>query len=137
MSVCRCLGYDCCAADEPDYVKDVIEFHETYGVPLGEVDFDNEEGMKLRLDLIYEEYDELLKAWDARDKVDFLDALTDMLYVIVGTSVALGWDQDEAWRRVHKSNMSKLDDEGNPVVRYDGKILKGPNFKAPELDDLV
>lgn len=44
---------------------------------------------------------------------------------------------DEAVRRVHKSNMSKLGDDGKPIFREDGKVLKGPNYKKPDLSDLV
>jgi len=43
----------------------------------------------------------------------------------------------EAFRRVHNSNMSKLDDDGNPIKRKDGKIMKSSNYKEPKLDDLV
>ena len=43
----------------------------------------------------------------------------------------------EAFKRVHQSNMSKLDDDGKPIRREDGKILKGPNYKAPDLTDIV
>lgn len=136
MSDCGCLGSTCCNSS-PNYVEDVLEFHETYQVPIGDADFDDFDQMQLRMGLIGEEWDELLKARAKGDREAFLDALTDMLYVIIGTSVSFGWDQDEAWRRVHASNMTKLDDEGNPIFRYDGKILKGPNFKAPELEDLV
>jgi predicted HAD superfamily Cof-like phosphohydrolase len=51
--------------------------------------------------------------------------------------VEFGWDFDEAFKRVHESNMSKLDEEGKPIRRQDGKILKGPNYQAPDLRDLV
>jgi predicted HAD superfamily Cof-like phosphohydrolase len=49
----------------------------------------------------------------------------------------LGWNLDEALDRVHKSNLSKLDDSGNPIYREDGKVLKGPNYQPPNLTDLV
>jgi predicted HAD superfamily Cof-like phosphohydrolase len=47
------------------------------------------------------------------------------------------WDIDEAMRRIHKSNMSKLDEEGKPIYRADGKVLKGENYAPPILDDLI
>ena len=47
------------------------------------------------------------------------------------------WDMDEAMRRIHKSNMSKLDEEGKPIYRADGKVLKGENDAPPILDDLI
>tara|TARA_R100000742_G_C4224744_1_gene47632 strand:- start:43 stop:192 length:150 start_codon:yes stop_codon:yes gene_type:complete len=49
----------------------------------------------------------------------------------------MGWDLDRALHRVHESNMSKLDDEGKPIYREDGKVLKGPNYKPPNLEDLI
>ena len=49
----------------------------------------------------------------------------------------MGWDLDEAMYRVHESNMSKLDEHGKPVLRDEGKVLKGPNYKPPNLEDLV
>ena len=61
----------------------------------------------------------------------------DLVYVILGMFVEFGWNFDEAFKRVHESNMSKLDEEGNPIRREDGKILKGPNYQAPDLRDLV
>ena len=50
---------------------------------------------------------------------------------------AFGWDGDTAYNRVHESNMSKLGDSGKPIYRKDGKVLKGPNYKKPDLKDLV
>jgi len=47
------------------------------------------------------------------------------------------WDLDEAMRRVHESNMSKLGEDGKPIYRADGKVLKGPNYKPPYLNDLI
>ena len=49
----------------------------------------------------------------------------------------MGWDLDGAMDRVHKSNMSKLDENGIPILREDGKVLKGPNYKPPNLEDLI
>lgn len=67
---------------------------------------------------------------------DALKELADLVYVIFQYSENLEWDLLEALKRVHKSNMSKLDDEGKPIYRHDGKVLKGPNYKPPFLDDL-
>jgi len=68
---------------------------------------------------------------------DALKELADLVYVIFQYSENLEWDLLEALRRVHKSNMSKLDDEGKPIYREDGKVLKGPNYKPPNLYDTV
>jgi len=66
-----------------------------------------------------------------------LKELADLVYVCYQYAENMGWLLDEALDRVHKSNMSKLDTEGNPIYRDDGKVLKGPNYKPPTLTDLV
>ena len=88
---------------------------------------------KLRLELIREEFEELTVATNAMDIVEIADALTDILYVVYGAGHAFGIDLDECYHEVHRSNMSKLGADGKPIYRDDGKILKGPNFRAPDL----
>jgi len=66
-----------------------------------------------------------------------LKELADLVYVCYQYAANMKWDLDEAMHRVHESNMSKLDEEGNPIYRDDGKVLKGPNYKPPNLEDLV
>ncbi len=66
-----------------------------------------------------------------------LKELADLVYVCFQYAVNMGWDLDEALNRVHKSNMSKLDDEGKPIYRDDGKVLKSKKYKPPFLTDLV
>ena len=68
---------------------------------------------------------------------DCLKELADLVYVCYQYAVNMGWDLDEAMFRVHQSNMSKLDEYGKPIYREDGKVLKGPNYKPPNLEDLV
>ena len=93
--------------------------------------------------LITEEFKEFLEADNMlfRDSQkysqDCLKELADLVYVCYQYAVNMGWDLDEALDRVHKSNMSKLDEEGKPIYREDGKVLKGPNYKPPNLEDLV
>ena len=87
----------------------------------------------LRLMLVKEEYAELISA---TDEENLIKELADLVYVTYGYAATFGWNLDEAVRRVHASNMSKLDDEGEPIFREDGKVLKGPNYKEPYLEDL-
>ena len=93
--------------------------------------------------LITEEFKEFLEADNMlfRDSQkysqDCLKELADLVYVCYQYAVNMGWDLDEALDRVHKSNMSKLDEYGKPIYRDDGKVLKGPNYKPPNLEDLV
>ena len=93
--------------------------------------------------LIVEEFKEFLQAEGmlylsaAEHKENCLKELADLVYVCYQYAENMGWDLDEAMHRVHESNMSKLDNEGNPIYREDGKVLKGPNYQPPNLADLV
>lgn len=91
----------------------------------------------LRLDLIQEEVDELKEGLAKQDIVEIADALTDILYVVYGAGHAFGIDLDECYEEVHRSNMSKLDEDGNPLYREDGKVLKGPNYNKPNLAKVI
>ena len=73
----------------------------------------------------------------SKHKADCLKELADLVYVWYQYAENQGWDLDEALHRVHESNMSKLDEDGNPIFRKDGKVLKGPNYAPPSLEDLV
>ena len=92
---------------------------------------------KLRLELIREEFEELTVATNAMDIVEIADALTDILYVVYGAGHAFGIDLDECYHEVHRSNMSKLGEDGKPIYREDGKILKGPDYFHPNLKDIL
>ena len=125
------------------HYKRVDEFHKAYGMPRGIVtvsdDFskvtqEDADRIKLRFDLNAEEFKELVTA---ETPAEIMKEACDLVYVILGMFVEFGWNFDEAFKRVHESNMSKLDDEGKPIRREDGKILKGPNYQAPDLRDLV
>lgn len=93
--------------------------------------------------LIVEEFKEFLDAENQLimgltiNSAECLKELSDLVYVCYQYAANLGWDLDEALNRVHQSNMSKLDDSGNPIYREDGKVLKGPNYQPPNLNDLV
>ena len=92
----------------------------------------------LRVDLIEEELDELKEAiYNYGTLVDVADALTDLLVVIYGAGHAFGIDLDRCFEEVHRSNMTKLGDDGNPIYREDGKVLKGPNFEEPDLEGIL
>lgn len=90
---------------------------------------------QLATKLIAEEVKEFMDEEDSQSNI--LKELADIVYVCYGYADRWGWDLDEALRRVHISNMSKLDDDGNPIFREDGKILKSTNYKEPDLKDLV
>ena len=70
-------------------------------------------------------------------KKEFADALGDILVVTIGTALACGLDIEKIMERIHESNMTKLDENGEVIYRSDGKVLKGPNYKPPILSDLI
>jgi len=112
----------------------VKHFARTYGQSLGQKWEKGNKDDLLRTLLVNEEYTEVLSAETAEN---MLKELADLVYVTYGFSATFGWDLDEAVRRVHASNMSKLGVDGNPVYRGDGKVLKGPNYAEPNLTDLI
>ena len=93
-------------------------------------------------DLIVEEFKEFLEAegmlfMHGRNHQEHaLKELADLVYVCYQYAENMGWFLDEALNRVHESNMSKLGEDGKPVYREDGKVLKGPNYQPPNLSDL-
>ena len=91
----------------------------------------------LQKSLIDEEWSEFHEAYHMKDDCEQLKELADLVYVCYQFAASQEWDLDEAFRRVHESNMSKLDEFGKPIYRPDGKVLKGPNYKEPYLQDLI
>jgi len=91
----------------------------------------------LRIDLIKEELDELQVAMKNNDLLEVADALTDILYVTYGAGHALGIDLDKCFDEVQNSNMSKLDENGEPIYNESGKVMKGPNYFKPDLSKFV
>lgn len=97
----------------------------------------------LQAKLIVEEYTEVIDAlciFEQEDKTthaELLKELADLVFVCYQMAENMGWNLDEAMYRVFQSNMSKLDDSGKPVRNEYGKVLKGPNYKLPDLSDLV
>jgi predicted HAD superfamily Cof-like phosphohydrolase len=87
--------------------------------------------------LIDEEWSEFHEAFYFEDECDQLKELADLVFVCYQMAASQEWDLDEAMRRVYKSNMSKLGEDGKPIYRPDGKVLKGPNYQPPDLKDLV
>ncbi len=91
----------------------------------------------LRLDLIDEEVQELRDGLANKSMLEIADALTDILYVVYGAGHAFGIDLDDCFHEVHSSNMTKLGADGRPLYREDGKVMKGPNYREPDLTKFV
>jgi predicted HAD superfamily Cof-like phosphohydrolase len=88
---------------------------------------------RLRVDLLVEEVGEFADATAQRDLVGIADALADIVYVAYGAAVTYGINLDAALHEVHRSNMSKLDENGKPVYREDGKVLKSARYTPPDI----
>lgn len=114
-----------------DWIDLVKEFNAAYDI---KTPCRTDRDIDLQFELIAEEYDELCVAYS---NIETLDAIADLIYVLIGLALKCGYDLDGAVREVHRSNMSKLGADGLPIYRADGKIMKGPNFTPPNLDAYI
>jgi predicted HAD superfamily Cof-like phosphohydrolase len=122
-------------------IQKVQEFHEVFGLgfrtePTAEVE---QRIVELRHRLMQEENDEYLEACKQKDITLIADALGDKLYILFGTIIAHGLQHKiaEVFDEIHRSNMSKLDDNGMPIYREDGKILKSSNYFLPDIKNVL
>ena len=116
----------------------VKKFMDTYGQEVkSKAEFPNKNIVKLRLNLIKEELEELQEAIKQEDLLEVADALTDILYVTYGAGHAFGIDLDNCFYEVQKSNMSKLDEDGKPIYNENGKVMKGPKYFKPDLKQFL
>ena len=119
----------------------VREFHEVYGLDYALQPKAQLEGrmIDLRHRLMQEENDEYLEAAREGNLVQVADALGDKLYILCGTILAHGLQHKivEVFEEIHRSNMSKLDEDGKPIYREDGKILKGKNYFLPDISGVL
>lgn len=128
----------------PTPAQMVQEFHETYDHPVVDAPkIPSWEREELRVNLISEELMELEQAIDIPDNeaerklVAVADALADLIYVTYGAALEYGIDLDAVVAEVHRSNMSKLGEDGKPIHRSDGKVLKGPHYSEPDLHAIL
>ena len=119
----------------------VKEFNEAFKIKYSKnqkADLD-ESTIDLRYRLMQEENNEYLEAARKKDLVEIADALGDKLYILCGTILAHGLQDKivEVFDEIQRSNMSKLSEDGTPVIREDGKILKGPNYFKPNIKSIL
>ena len=118
--------------------KDVKVFMEKFGQMVRtKPQFPDDKTMQLRLNLIKEELSELEEAMKTKNLKEVADALTDILYVTYGAGYAYGIDLDQCFKEVQRANMSKLGDDGKPIFNEKGKVMKGPNYLAPNLKQFI
>ena len=115
----------------------VEKFHDTFGIPneyTPKATISNDL-IDLRFKLMAEENEEYLEAAKNGDLVEVADALGDMMYILCGTILSHGMQHkiEEVFEEIQRSNMSKLGEDGKPIYREDGKVLKGPNYFKPNI----
>ena len=93
----------------------------------------------LRYNLMKEENEEYLEAVQNNDLIEIADALGDMMYILCGTIIEHGLQHkiEEVFDEIQRSNMSKLDEDGKPIYREDGKVMKGPNYFKPDFSTIL
>lgn len=94
---------------------------------------------ELRYNLMFEENQEYIEACREDNLVEIADALGDQLYILCGTILKHGMQHkiEEVFDEIQRSNMSKLGEDGKPIFREDGKILKGQNYTPPNIFDIL
>ncbi|KQB44272.1 hypothetical protein B6A10_12720 [Flavobacterium sp. L1I52] len=122
-------------------INSVKEFHTAFGIghseePIADL---GETKNTLRYHLMKEENEEYLEAVKNNDLVEIADALGDMMYILCGTIIEHGLqDKIEAvFDEIQRSNMSKLGEDGKPIYREDGKVMKGPNYFKPDFSKIL
>ena len=117
----------------------VKEFHEKFGQKISNSQTWDKDTAERRVNLISEEYMEFLTGIKNDDPVEVLDALIDLTYVVLGSAIEMGFSDkfQKGFDEVHASNMSKLGEDGEPIYREDGKVLKGPNYVRPDLKKVL
>lgn len=126
-------GYRLVSEDDATVAGMVHEFHVAFNLPINDTTRTHN---KLRADLIREEAGEAGEALESGDLEHIAKELADLVIVAHGAALTLGINLDRAVALVHESNMSKLVD-GRPDMRDDGKVLKGPNYRPPDMSAAV
>jgi predicted HAD superfamily Cof-like phosphohydrolase len=121
-------------------IEQVKQFHKTFGQPILDTPQIPEKGRcELRYALIAEELEEFKEAYEANDIVGVADALTDLLYVVLGSHNEFGLHAiaEKLFDEVQRSNMSKLDENGQVIYKPNGKVAKSDLFSEPDLKSIV
>ena len=122
-------------------LNSVKEFHTAFEIGYSESpksDLGDAKNL-LRFNLMKEENEEYLEAVQNNDLIEIADALGDMLYILCGTIIEHGLQHkiEAVFDEIQRSNMSKLDSNGKPIYREDGKVMKGPNYFKPDFSKII
>lgn len=124
-----------------DKIEAVKKFHEAFGLGYAQEPTAHLGPAKaeLRFKLMQEENREYFEAAQNDDLIEIADALGDMLYVLCGTIIEHGMQNkiDEVFEEIQRSNMSKLGEDGKPIYREDGKVMKGSNYFKPDIKRIL
>ena len=127
--------------DIHELINCVEQFHDSFGIknnykPTTQL---SEKDIQLRFDLLKEKNKEYINAAKNGDMVEVADALGDLMYILFGTIMKHGMQHKivEVFEEIQKSNMSKLGEDGKPIYREDGKVLKGPNYFKPDIKSIL
>ncbi len=119
----------------------VEKFHNSFGIsnnyePTVQL---SQKDIQLRFDLLKEENEEYINAAKKGDMIEVADALGDLMYILFGTIMKHGMQHKivEVFEEIQRSNMSKLGEDGKPIYREDGKVLKGPNYFKPNIQAIL
>lgn len=119
----------------------VKQFHTSFGLGISEIPKNclGENVNLLRYNLMKEENEEYLEAVNNKDITEIADALGDMLYILCGTILEHGlqYKIEEVFNEIQRSNMSKLGENGLPIYREDGKVMKGPHYFKPNFTEIL
>ena len=119
----------------------VEKFHDTFRIPnkYSPTATIEDSLIDLRFRLMSEENEEYLEAAKSGNLVELADALGDMMYILCGTILSHGMQHkiEEVFEEIQRSNMSKLGEDGQPIYREDGKVLKGPNYFKPNIKKII
>ena len=121
-------------------IKSVAEFHTVFKIGnADQIKLIDENDYLLRFNLIKEENEEYLEACKNNDIIEIADALGDQLYILFGTILKHGLEHkiEEIYDEIHRSNMSKLDENGKPIYREDGKVLKSNLYFKPNIKKIL
>ena len=118
-----------------DWTESVKKFHDAFGVATKElVGLPGGDRIGLRYKLIDEEVNkELLPGIGSNNLIEIADGAADAIVVILGTCLEYGIPIEAVFAEVMRANMSKLGEDGKPIYREDGKVLKGPNYTPPDI----